>query len=147
MRRLLTLPGVKPVGLLQWKFEAFYLYGAVEPFTGESFFLEFSQVDRVSFQVFLQAFAKTYADSLNVLQVDNGSFHVAKELIIPATIVLLLQPPYSPDVNPIERGWQHLKEKLSWLNLATLEELRREMDRVLNSLTAECIASLTGQWH
>jgi len=37
-----------------------------------------------------------------------------------------------------------LKEKLSWLTVATLDELRREMDAVLNSLTAECIASLTG---
>ena len=39
-RRWLTLPGVKPVGPMQWKFEAFYLYGAVAPLTGESFFLE-----------------------------------------------------------------------------------------------------------
>jgi transposase len=132
------------VGPIQWEFEAFYLYGAVEPLTGESFFLEFSHLDSVCFQVFIQEFSTTYADSLNILQVDNGSFHVAKELIIPANIVLLLQPSYSPDVNPIERVWQHLKEKLSWLNLATLEELRREMDIVLNSLTAECIASLTG---
>ncbi|MFO1429122.1 MAG: IS630 family transposase [Candidatus Competibacteraceae bacterium] len=37
-RRLLTLPGIKPVGPMQWKFEAFYLYGAVEPLTGENFF-------------------------------------------------------------------------------------------------------------
>ena len=39
-RRLLTLPGVTPVGPMQWKFEAFYPYGAVAPLTGESFFLE-----------------------------------------------------------------------------------------------------------
>lgn len=143
-RRVLTVPGVKPVGLMQWKFAAFYLYGAVEPLTGESFFLEFSHLDSVGFQIFLQEFSKTYADSLNILQLDNGSFHLAKELMIPTNIVLLLQPSYSPDVNPIERVWQHLKGKLSWLNVATLDELRREMDSLLNSLTAECIASLTG---
>ena len=132
------------MGPLQWKFEAFYLYGAVEPLTGESFFLEFSYLDSVCFQAFLNEFSTTYATSLNILQLDNGSPHVAKKLIIPENIILLFQPSYSPDVNPIERLWQSLKDKLSWLTVATLDELRREMDVVLNSLTAECIASLTG---
>lgn len=85
-----------------------------------------------------------YTDSLNIIQVDNGSCHLANKLVLPAHIILLLQPPYSPDVNPIERVWQHLKEKLSWLNLTPLDELRRELDTVLNFLTAECLASLTG---
>ena len=38
-RRLLTLPGVKPARSIQWHFEAFYLYRAVEPLPEESFFL------------------------------------------------------------------------------------------------------------
>src|SRR5512144_781217 len=82
VRRLLTLPGIKPVGLLQWKFEAFYLYGAVEPLTGASFFLEFSHLDSVCFQAFLKEFSKTYAASLNILQVDNRAFHRTKKLMI-----------------------------------------------------------------
>ena len=143
-RRLLTLPGVKPVGPMQWKFEAFYLYGAVEPLTGESFFLEFSYLNSVCFQAFLNEFSKTYSDSLNILQVDNASPHLAKNLSIPENVILLFQPAYSPDVNPIERLWQSLKDKLSWLTVETLDELRRAMDAVLNSLTTECIASLTG---
>src|SRR5512143_3987227 len=143
-RRLLTLPGVKQVGPMQWQFEAFYLYGAVEPLTGESFFLEFSSLDTVCFQTFLKEFSKTYPNSLNILQVDNASFHLTKKLIIPDNVILLLQPAYSTDVNPIERVWQSVKDKLSGLAVGTLDELRREMEAVLNSLTAECIASLTG---
>ena len=143
-RRLLTLPGVKPVRSIQWQFEAFYLYGAVEPLTGESLFLEFSHLDSRCFQAFLNEFSKVYTDSLNSLQLDNGSPHLAKHLVVPATVILLFQPAYSPDVNPIERLWQSLKEKLSWLTVATWDELRREMDAVLNSLTTESIASLTG---
>ena len=132
------------MGSIQWAFEAFYLYRAVEPLTGSSFFLEFSHLDSVCFQAFLNEFSKTYTTSLNILQLDNGSPHLAKQLIIPENIILLFQPPYSPDVNPIERVWQSVKDKLSWLPVGTLDELRREMDAVLNSLTAECIASLTG---
>jgi len=129
---------------MQWKFEAFYLYGAVEPLTGENFFLEFPYLNNVCFQAFLNEFSKTYSDSLNILQLDNASPHLAKNLILPENVILLFQPAYSPDVNPIERLWQSLKDKLSWLTVETLDELRREMDVVLNSVTAECIASLTG---
>jgi hypothetical protein len=129
---------------MPWQFEAFYLYGAVEPVTGERFFLEFSYLDTVCFQAFLNEFSKTYRDSLNILQVDNASSPRAKNLLIPENVILLFQPAYSPDVNPIERLWQSLKDKLSWLTVATLDELRKELDTVLNSLTAECIAALTG---
>ena len=129
---------------MQWKFEAFYLYGAVEPLTGESFFLEFPYLNSVCFQTFVNEFSQTYSASLNILQVDNASPHLAKNLSLPENVILLFQPAYSPDVNPIERLWQSLKDKLSWLTVETLDELRKEMDAVLNSLTAECIASLTG---
>ena len=96
------------------------------------------------FQAFLNKFSQTYVNSLNILQLDNGSPHLAKNLTIPNNVILLFQPSYSPDINPIERVWQSVKDKLSWLMVQTLDELRREMDAVLNSLTAECIASLTG---
>ena len=120
------------------------MYGTVEPLTGESFFLEFSSLNTVCFQTFLKEFSKTYPNRLNILQVDNASPHLAKNLSLPENVILLFQPAYSPDVNPIERLWQSLKEKLSWLTVETLDELRREMEAVLNALTTACIASLTG---
>jgi hypothetical protein len=40
-RRQLTLSGVKPRGKHQWKFECFWLYGAVSSATGKSFFGSF----------------------------------------------------------------------------------------------------------
>ena len=45
--RLLTLKGVKPKGKMQWDFQALWLYGLVEPLTGESFFYEFCHLDTV----------------------------------------------------------------------------------------------------
>ncbi len=47
--RKLTLKGVKPVGQVQWTREALYLYGIVEPRTGEHYFLEFSHLDTICF--------------------------------------------------------------------------------------------------
>ncbi len=116
----------------------------MEPLTGESFSLECSHLASRCFQAFLNEVSKGYPDSLNILQLDKGSPHLAKHLSVPENVILLFQPAYSPDVNPIERVWQFLKDKLSWLTVATLDELRREMDAALNLLTPECIASLTG---
>jgi hypothetical protein len=143
-RSVLTALGVKPIGLIQWKYQAFYLYGAVEPLTGDSFFLEFSHLDADCFQIFLDQFSQAYPHSLNVIQLDNGRFHFAKKLQIPQNVVLLFQPPYSPDINPIERVWQFMKDKLRWLNLKNLEELRGKVDEIIQSATPSQLASLTG---
>lgn len=140
----LTLKGVKPVGEWQWQFKAFWLYGSVEPLTGESLFWQFSHVDSECYQQFLQNFSASYPNSLNILQVDNGSFHKAKCLELPDNIVLLFQPPYSPELNPIERVWEHLKKDLKWGLFDDLEHLQTTVALLLVQLTPDVLASLTG---
>jgi transposase len=98
------------VGIVQYCFENFYMYGTVEPKTGESFFLELPQLNTVNFQIFLNEFAQHYQDTLNIVVLDNGSCHKAKVLVIPDNVVCLFLPPYSPELNPIERLWQDLKD-------------------------------------
>ena len=142
--RLITASGVKPVGEWQWLFKAFWLYGAVEPTTGECLFLQFSHVDTQCYQRFLDEFSKTYPDSINILQVDNGRFHNGKDLILPENIVLLFQPPYCPELNPIERLWEYLKADLKWASFKSLAQLQTKIDQLLSNLTPEVIASITG---
>lgn len=142
--RLLTLTGVKPIGAVQWEFKAYYLYGVVEPKMGESFFYGFSHLDTSCFEEFFKQFSQQYPQDLHILQLDNGSFHKAKKLSIPENIVLLFQPSHCPEVNPIERLWEHLKGFLSWWVVDNLEQLRTKVRKILSSLTKEVIASLTG---
>lgn len=144
MGRLITACGVKPVGSWQWLFKAFWLYGAVEPATGESFFLQFSHVDTECYQRFLDEFSQAYPDSLNILQVDNGRFHKGKDLVVPENVMLLFQPPYCPELNPSERLWEHLKANLKWVSFKTLAQLQAKVDQLLAELTPEVIASVTG---
>jgi hypothetical protein len=37
---------------------------------------------------------------------DNGQFHKAKKLEVPINVGLTFLPPYSPELNPVERLWQ-----------------------------------------
>jgi hypothetical protein len=66
-RKKITARGVKPIGLVQWNFKAYYLYGAVAPQTGENFWLEFSHLDGQCFQIFLDNLAAEYPEHLNVV--------------------------------------------------------------------------------
>lgn len=112
-RRKITAKGVKPIGVVQWQREAFDLYGLVEPKSGESFFYEFSHLDSACFEVYLKLVSEQFPQSLNIVQLDNSTAHTAKSLPVPDNIVLVFQPPHTPELNPIERLWQQLKSKLA----------------------------------
>jgi transposase len=142
-RRKLTGCGRKPQVQVLWDFIYLWLYGAIEPLTGESFFYEFTHLDTVCFEKFLELFASKYPRDLYIIQVDNGGFHNSLNLSIPENVILLFQPAYSPEVNPIERLWGYVKEQLKWLRFEHIEELRAAVQKELNKLTNEVIASLT----
>ncbi len=142
--RKITATGVKPVGLVQWQSEGYYLYGLVEPKSGENFFWEFSHMDSDCFQVYLQEFARAYPKDLHIIQLDNGPLHTAKKLEVPPNIVLLFQPAHSPQLNPIERLWEHLKGQLRWQVFKDLRHLQERVSELLNNLGQEVITSLTG---
>jgi len=59
-------------------------------------------------------------------------------------IILLFEPPYCPELNPIERLWEHLKADLKWSSFKTLAEIQTKVDQLLAELTPEIIASITG---
>lgn len=128
----------------QWGRENFYLYGAVEPLSGESFFLEFSHLDGVCFERFVQEFAAAYPEDFHILQLDNGSFHHSQHLKIPENVIFLFQPPHTPEVNPIERLWLEIKRVLRWEYFSSLEELRVALWKQLEKLSNEIVASVTG---
>jgi len=143
--RKITAKGIKPIGQVQWQFEATYLYGIVEPKTGEHFFSEFSHLNTDCFQVFLNLVSEQFKEDLLILQLDNGGFHKAKRLQVPANIILLFQPPHCPELNPIEQVWQYLKRGLRWSLPATLARLRQQLKQRLEALTTEVVASITGR--
>jgi hypothetical protein len=81
--RKITARGIKSFGVHQWQFKATYLYGIIEPLTGESFFWEFSHLNTDCFQIFLNLVSQHFADSVLIIQLDNGAFHKAKRLQVP----------------------------------------------------------------
>jgi transposase len=142
-RRRLTARGTKPVGTVQHRFEHVYLDGAIAPRTGDGYFLGLPKLNADLFQVFLDALATARPDTLNVLLLDNSRCHTRKELVVPANVVLLFQPPYAPDLNPAERVWEALKDALAWACCADLVALQARVVAIIQTWDAELLRSLT----
>ena len=86
------------------------------------------------FEKFLELFAAAYPDDLHIIQLDNGGFHSSLNLNLPENVILLFQPAYSPEVNPIERLWGYIKEQLKWLRFDIMSG-RSTMIKVLPPAT------------
>ncbi|HJW29215.1 MAG TPA: transposase [Saprospiraceae bacterium] len=92
-RRRLTLKKVKPIVKVQGQLKAFYLYGAVEPSSGECMIQAYDRVNTEHFQQFLNDFSVQYPHDFHVLQTDNARFHCSNDLVMPDNVMLLYQPP------------------------------------------------------
>jgi transposase len=124
-------------------FKNFYLYSAVESSTGEHFTLEIPYVNTGCLNVFLEEFSKTYPKDEILLVMDGAGWHRSKDLIIPANIEIVYLPPYSPELNPVERFWGHIK-RYTIRNIIhkTLASIQHVVTKFLCALTNASIKSL-----
>ena len=95
-----------------------YIYAAVEPGTDNAFALILPDANSVGMQAFLDAFAQTIGKNEHVaLVLDGAGWHSGKTLRVPTNITLVSLPPYSPELNPVERVWLYLKQRFLSLRL------------------------------
>jgi hypothetical protein len=114
------------------------VYAAVAPAEGKMTSLILPRADTAMMNLFLEPVAKTFQDYFIVMQVDQAAWHHAKELQVPENIRLIPQPPYSPELNPVEHVWEHLREKrFAHLACSSLEEVVDKLCEELTHLEAE----------
>ena len=99
--KMIKLNGVKPHGKKEWKRGNFYVYGVVEPATGEQYYQEFAQLNYNCFQEFLNWFGQKYSDYFNLIVMDNGSFQKALLLDRHDHVTPIYLPAYSPELNSL----------------------------------------------
>lgn len=103
--------------------------GMVCPRTGRFFALQMSHSDRECFQIFLDEANKAVESERprQLLIMDNASWHKCKSLEWGRFEPVYL-PPYSPDLNPIERIW--LLVKAEWFSDFVAKDRAHLMDRI-----------------
>ena len=142
-RRRLTLKKVKAVVKTQWPFKACDLYGVVEPLTGELMIQDYDRVNTENYQQFLDDFSQKYPNDFHVIQTDNATFHRSTDLVMPDNVMLLYQPPHSPQVNSSERLWQWSKGEIANQVFANLDHLKATVKELFLSKPKAFFASLT----
>jgi transposase len=88
----------------------FYAYSAVDPSTGDSFSLFLPWVNTEMMNLYLQHMKVESPDQRILLIMDQAGWHRSSDLQIPAGIDIVFLPPYSPELNPVERYWKALKQ-------------------------------------
>jgi len=147
LRRRITLRGVKPIGRAQQTRGALWVYGAADVLSGASYFRSFLRLCAPNFQAFVDDLHADYPDDLHLMLLDNSSTHHARTLQLPPTLRLHFLPPYSPELNPIERIWQSIKQQLAGLLPTSLGEVQEQLAPFVAALDEDTILDLvTPAW-
>lgn len=113
-----------------------YAYGAVEPLTGESFFLVLPYSNTVCMNLFLDELSKNYPSDRIVLVCDGAAWHRSGTLAVPDNISLIHLPPATPEMNPIEQIWTWIRRQ------GFKNEIFPTLDKVIDRL-CDTICSLS----
>jgi hypothetical protein len=97
-------------------------------------------------EIFLKALSENFQQYRVILAMDNASWHNHK--IVIDNIVPLFQPAYSPEVNPAERVWKHIRINGGFKNRTfdSLAEMELHLCAAVIDILddKETIKSLTG---
>ena len=143
-KRVLVSKGVKPTGKFQHSYKWLWLWGCFSPITGEAFYWETSHVGNDLFEAFLGDFSKSRPKELILLVIDNAGFHACQNINLPENIKLIRIPPYAPELNPAEKVWQWMKDRVAMKFFKSTKELQDKITQMVNQLKPELIKSITG---
>jgi len=129
----------------QFGYRNSYLYGAVNPDNGEHVGLVFSECSTEVMNIHLSLISQGIAANHHaILIMDQAGWHASsKDLKIPENISILNLPPYSPELNPVERLWLWLKNNfLSNYTIKKNEDLLELGSKVWKKLNNSVVKSI-----
>src|SRR5208337_538402 len=146
-RRCWAPRGVRPEVPSQIVREYTYAYAAVSPHDGTLDSLILPQVNEQAMSIFLREVSNRHPDEFILMVMDGAGWHKAKALSVPANMALIFLPPYSPELNPVEHIWDHIRED-GFRNKAfnSIEAVEDQLMQSLEALEKDpaLVASMTG---
>jgi putative transposase len=95
--------------------------------------------------VFLEGLSKEYPNDRIVLVCDGASWHKSKALKIPENIRIIILPPATPEMNPIEHIWKELRKRgFRNESFKTLDKVIDRLCEVICNISKDTIKSITG---
>ena len=108
-----------------------HIFSAVCPNDGESFSLILPYADSEAMEIFLAELSKQYSQYRLVLVMDQAAWHRTSNLKKFESVRIIYQPAHSPELNPVEHLWEHIREKFFrnayWTSMELLESVLEEI--------------------
>lgn len=136
--------GIRPTVPCHHIREYRYVYGAVDPISGESFFLVMPLCNTECMKLFLEKLQAAFPEDLIVLVCDGAAWHKSGKLPVPEQITLMNIPPYTPEMNPIEQIWRELRTQ-GFRNevFTSLDAVVSRLCETIRNLSPDTIISIT----
>lgn len=110
-----ALRGTRPSAPHDQRTQSTYIFGAICPAEGKAAGLVLPFCNTAAMNLHLAEIAKAVAaDAHAVLLMDQAGWHTSDKLDLPANISIVLLPPKSPELNPVENTWQFMRD--NWLS-------------------------------
>ena len=132
MGRRWTASGCRPTGEQIIGYEYGYLSVALNPRTGELFALLLPDMRVESFQAFVDEFIKFINEETCVrLITDGAAAHRSTRLKLAEELTIEHLPPYSPELNPVERLFKELRRELKNRVFESLEAVEEAVIKAI----------------
>ena len=93
--------------------------------------------------IFLNEFSKFIKNRKTLIVMDGAGWHKSDKLIFPKNIRIIIQPAYSPELNPIEKLWQYIKDHtIKNCIFRTLKELEDKVCRFIQTINPTIIRTV-----
>ncbi len=123
--------GHRPPWVADDQYEWLWLYAAFEPTTGHSFFAFLPHLTGACFEEFLAQWRTAVPEGRLGVVLDNSSSHTSQQVTWPDEIIPLPLPPYSPELNPVERFFKELRDSLANQIFESLDALEQTLEGLL----------------
>lgn len=131
-RRVWSLKGERVVVEVEPCFEWGYVYGALQVAGGGCEFFYSPTVNLECSNIFLKQIAMRDPNATHVVIWDGAGFHQRDTAPdVPPNIRLITLPPYSPELNPVEKLWDIVKDALCNKLFDSLEEAQQTITSTL----------------
>lgn len=145
VRRVWASRGVKVVQKVEYKYDYTYLNLAVNGMSGDLLWQWSENMQSASIAAVVKQWA---AHKVQCLIWDRARGHRGPAYA-DIDIQRIEQPPYSPELNPAERVFEHLRDKIEGFIYGSLDKKRAAVERELSQLAnqPDRVKSLAGwQW-
>lgn len=116
-------------------FKNFYIYSAVSHTSGDALHLQMPGVDTDCMNAFLGEMAIQLNGKTAIMVLDGAGWHKSAALVVPHNIKLIFLPPYSPELNPVEKLWEYIKNNTIKNKIYTcIDTLKEVIERFISNI-------------